>query len=142
MLFRSKEAGLDPSINKLHWFLCGFEGAALIRNSSLFPTIPLGQRQGIADLWFSTMYRRFKGQQRNAFESAFAGEAEKLCAKLRTISGQFSFHDMLAAISGFISLSSKADGQAYFNFWDAILNKRDPVPRHTAPPRLTAAGGV
>jgi hypothetical protein len=25
-----KGAGLDPSVNKLHWFLCGFEGAALI----------------------------------------------------------------------------------------------------------------
>jgi hypothetical protein len=42
--------------------------------------------------------------------------------------GQFSFHDMVAAISGFISLFSKADGHAYFNFWDAILNKREPLP--------------
>ena len=133
---------LDPSINKLHWFLCGFEGAALIRNSTLFPSVSPAQRQSMADLWFSAMYRRFKGQQRYTFESNFADEAEKLCAKLRTLSGQFSFHDMVAAISGFISLFSKADGQAYFNFWDAILNKREPVPRDTAPPRLTAAGGV
>jgi hypothetical protein len=49
---------------------------------------------------------------------------------------------MVAAISGFISLFSNADGHAYFNFWDAILNKREPLPRHAAPPRLTAAGGV
>jgi hypothetical protein len=137
-----KGAGLDPSVNKLHWFLCGFEGAALIRNSSLFPSVPAAQRQSMADLWFSTMYRRFKGQQRYTFDSAFADEAETLCAKLRTISGQFSFHDMVAAISGFISLFSKAAGHAYFNFWDAILNKREPLPRHAAPPRLTAAGGV
>ena len=31
------DAGLDPAINKLHWFLCGFEGAVLARNSDLFP---------------------------------------------------------------------------------------------------------
>ena len=40
-----EDAGLDPAINKLHWFLCGFEGAVLVRNSNIFPDYPLAQRQ-------------------------------------------------------------------------------------------------
>ena len=55
------EAGFDPAINKLHWFLCGFEGAALVRNADVFPDLPLAQRQIIADWWFSAMFARFKG---------------------------------------------------------------------------------
>jgi hypothetical protein len=135
-----KAAGLDPAINKLHWFVCAFEGAMLIRNSDIFPFVPLAQRQSMADIWFATMYRRFKGQPRYTFDSAFADEAEKLCAKLRTATGQLSFHNMLAEISGFISLFSKSRGQAYFDYWDAILNKREPVPQETAAQRLRAAG--
>ena len=57
-------AGLDPAINKLHWFLCAFEGAVLIRNSDLFPDYPLAQRQPIADLWFSAMFHRFQSARR------------------------------------------------------------------------------
>jgi hypothetical protein len=117
-------AGLDPAINKLHWFLCGFEGAVLIRNSDVFPDHSLAQRQVIADRWFSTMFIRFKGHARLTFDSCFAGEADKLCAKLRTSSGQLSFHNMLAEVSGFIALSSKTDAQRYFDFWGAVLNKR------------------
>ena len=39
-------AGLDPAINKLHWFLCGFEGAVLVRNSDMFPELPIGATPG------------------------------------------------------------------------------------------------
>jgi hypothetical protein len=137
-----RDAGFDPAINKLHWFLCAFEGAILIRNSDIFPFVSLAQRQSMADLWFSTMFVRFKGQPRHTFDSRFAGEAEKLCVNLRTSTGQLSFHNMLAEISGFIALFSKAGGQTYFDFWDAVLNKRKPVPRNAAAPKLTAAGGT
>jgi len=123
------EAGLDPAINKLHWFLCGFEGAVLIRNADVFPDHPLSVRQPIADRWFATMFVRFKGHARLTFGSPLAGEAERLCAKLLTSTGQLSFHGMLAEICGFIALSSESQAQSYFEFWDAVINKRKPVPR-------------
>jgi hypothetical protein len=124
-----KDAGLDPVINKLHWFLCGFEGAVLVRNADIFPEYPLEQRQAIADRWFASMFARFKGHQRLTFETNFASDAEKLCTKLQTSVGQMSFHDMLAQISGLMALSSKSQAQSYFDFWDAIINKRKPLPR-------------
>jgi len=125
-----ESAGLDPVINKLHWFLCGFEGAMLVRNAAgVFPDHPLGMRQRVADVWFSVMFQRFKRDQRMTFDSAFAGEAEKLCAKLQTAAGHLSFHEMLADISDFFGLFSKEQGRQYFEFWDAILGKRQPPSR-------------
>jgi hypothetical protein len=124
-----KEAGLDPAINKLHWFLCGFEGAVLARNSDIFPDYPIAQRQVIADRWFSGMFIRFKGHPRLTFESRFTGEADRLCAKLLTSTGQLSFQDMLAEICSLIELFSKDKAQRYHEFWGAVLNKQTPMPR-------------
>ena len=124
-----KQAGLDPAINKLHWFLCGFEGAVLARNSDIFPDYPLAQRQVIADHWFSGMFMRFKGHARLTFESHFTGEADKLCAKLLTSTGQLSFQDMLTEICSLIALFSKGHAQSYHEFWSAVLNRRMPISR-------------
>jgi len=124
-----KDAGFDPAINKLHWFLCGFEGAVLARNSNLFPDYPRAQRQLIADRWFSSMFIRFKGHARLTFESRFTGEADRLCAKFLTSTGQLSFQDMLAEICSLIALFSKCHAQRYHDFWDAVLNRRTPISR-------------
>ena len=122
-------AGLDPAINKLHWFLCGFEGAVLALNSDLFPDYSLGQRQAITNSWFGTMFARFKGHERQTFGSSFAKDVAKLSAKLQAITGTKSFDSMLTDISTVIALFSKSHAQSYFDFWDAILNKRKPVSR-------------
>ena len=77
-----KDAGLDPAINKLHWFLCGFEGAVLVRNSDVFPDYPLAQRQAIADRWFATMFARFKGHARLTFGSPFHGRSRRIMREI------------------------------------------------------------
>jgi hypothetical protein len=123
-----KNAGLDPAINKLHWFLCGFEGSVLIRNSDVFPDYALAQRQAIADLWFSVMFTRFKGYQRATFDSPFTGEVDKLYAKLLTSTGQLSFQDMLTEICNLMARFSKDKAQSYHDFWSAALNRRTPIP--------------
>jgi hypothetical protein len=116
-----KNSGMDPAINKLHWFLCGFEGALLVRNSALFPECGLPQRQKIADLWFATMFSRFNGHERVVTESGFNGEADTLCNKLRTSTGQLTFQNMLAETCGFIALFSPERAQRYFDFWATVL---------------------
>jgi hypothetical protein len=127
-----KGVGLDLAINKLHWILCAFEGAVTIRNSHLFPDYPMEQRQPIADLWFYAMFHRFKSQERLTFGSSLAGEADKLCDKLRKMSGRMSFHDMLADLAAFMALSSKDDAQRYFDVWNAVINRRKPAERPLA----------
>lgn len=120
-------AGLDPAINKLHWFLCGFEGAVLLRNSDIFPDYSMAQRQAMTDQWFSVMFMRFLNNPRLTFESRFTSEAEKLCEKLRASQGRLSFQDMLADISRFMALFSQEKAQAYFGFWNEAMNRRNPA---------------
>ena len=96
-------------------------------NSDIFPKLPTAQRQMIADRWFAVMFGRFTRQPRLAFGSDLAEEADKLCAKLRTAVGQLTFQRVLLEISGFIALSSQSRAQDYFDFWDAVVNRRDQV---------------
>jgi len=126
-----KAAGLDPATNKLHWLLCGFEGAVLIMNSDIIPNYPVARRQPIADRWFTAMFGRFKSHPRLTFDSALADDAEKLCAKLRAATGQLTFQNILSDVCGFMALFSQSKAQSYFNFWDAVLNKRQPGLRKT-----------
>jgi len=120
-------AGFDPAINMLQWFLCGLEGAILVRNAdSLFPALPSAQRQMVADLWFSVMFLRFKNEVRQTFGSSFADAANKLRGKLLGTSGRVLFQDQLAEICDFLALFSKDNARAYFVFWDGVLNRRPP----------------
>ena len=119
-----KSSALDPAIDKLHWFLCGFEGATLIRNVAMQPNYSPAQRQALADLWFSTMFNRFRQQPREDFGSPLAGEAEKLCGRWREAAGRLSFGDMLADVCHFLALSSQENALKYFAFWSTTLGLR------------------
>jgi hypothetical protein len=121
-----RAAGLDSAANKLQWLLCGFEGAAVIMNATEFPAYPVPQRQAIADLWFTTMFNRFKRDTRTTYDSPYTAQADKLCAKIASATGQLSFERVLADISGFFELFSKQRAQAYFDFWDSVLSRRRP----------------
>jgi len=62
--------------------------------------------------------------------------ADRICDKLKSSSGQLSFQDMLVEIRSLFALSSQAHAQKYFDFWDAIINRRQ-----SAPLPMAAAGG-
>jgi hypothetical protein len=126
-----RETGYDPAINALHWFLCGFEGAVLVRNAQVFPDFPMVQRQIVADWWFSAMFTRFKTGGRLTFDSPLAGEASALCAKLQASTGQLSFQGLLKEVSGFIALFSDDKAKKYYDFWDSVINT--PKPTITIP---------
>jgi hypothetical protein len=100
--------------------------------------LPPAQRQPIADLWFSTMFTRFKYNTRLAFGSSRTEDAERWCKKLQESTGHLTFQNILSEISSFIALSSKDRAQDYFDFWDAVINKRRPLPRRRAAPRRAA----
>ena len=118
------QAGLDPAINLLHWFLCGFEGAVLVLHSDAFPSLPPAQRQAIANLWFSTMFQRFKSNKRLTFGSPFAAEIEKSCGRLQAMAGSVTFGGMLKEISSAIAIVSEVKAKVYLDYWDGVLNRR------------------
>ena len=117
-------ASLDPAINKLHWLLCAFEGAMLARNLALTPDDTLAQRQKIADIWFTAMFRRFQVHPREDFGSPLAGAAEKICVKWKAAVGQLSFEAILVDICEFMALASPEHAMAYFNCWGNFLSMR------------------
>jgi hypothetical protein len=118
-----RAASLDPSINKLHWLLCAFEGAVLIRNAEVFAHYSPEQRQEMADRWFSTMFMRFKNSRRTAADSRFEREADTLCDKWRSATGRLSFPELLIDIGEFIALSSMANAERYLTFWHYFVAK-------------------
>lgn len=126
-----KAAGLDLAINKLLWLLCGFEGASLVMHANVFPQMPVAQRQTVADRWFAVMFSRFRSQQRMDFGSPVAAEAEKLCQKLRSATGQMTFQSILADVSTLMALTSPSHAQKYFEYWAAMINSREPALRKT-----------
>ena len=126
-----RAARLDLATNKLHWVICGFEGAVLTMNSDLFPDLPSAKRQQIADVWFGTMFVRFKHHPRMTFDSDLTDAAEKVCEKLRSATGQLTFEKVLSEICGFIALFSPDRARAYFDFWNEIINRRQQLFRKT-----------
>jgi hypothetical protein len=118
------ESGLDPAISKLHWFLCAFEGAILIRSGDVVPDHAPAKRQAMADQWFSLMFQRFLSNPRLAFGSQFVTQADALCDRLRASQGRLSFIDMLSDICRFIALFSDEKAQGYLSFWAELLRPR------------------
>lgn len=135
-----RAANLDPAINKLHWLLCAFEGAVLIRNADFIPDYPLQQRQAMADRWFSTMFMRFTNSRRTAAESRFVREADTLCNKWKSATGQLSFPNLLIDIGDFIALSSLANAEKYLAFWHYFVAKGSSTQPRQIAERKTIAG--
>lgn len=125
-------SGLDPAINLLHWFMCAFEGAVLALHSDAFPAHPPAQRQSIANLWFSTMFLRFKNNKRLTFGSKHTAEVEKAAAKMQAMAGTVTFDVMLTEICAVLKIFSEEKAKDYFDYWNATLNRRKPPVRVAA----------
>jgi hypothetical protein len=93
--------------------------------------LSFAKRQQIADAWFSVMFARFKRDVRLSFNSDLAGDAERLCAKLKSATGQLTFEKILSETYGFLALSSRDRARTYFDFWSEIINRRQPLIRKT-----------
>jgi hypothetical protein len=113
-------AGMDPAIRKLHWMLCGFEGAAIILQSRFGLRHSLAQRQAMANQWFEVMFRRFVGDADARFDSGLTAEADGLHEKWRREAPNFTLERLLDDICGFIALSSPEKAEAYRAFWTAV----------------------
>ncbi len=115
--------GLDPVINIMHWLLCAFEGAVLVRNANIFPDYPLAQRQAMADRWFSTKFAGFVIGSRSTFGSEFGDEGQRIRAKLLVSTGQLSFEGLLTEICNVIALFSTDKAERYYAFWHAQISQ-------------------
>jgi glycosyltransferase involved in cell wall biosynthesis len=116
-------AGLNQAINKLHWLLCGFEGAMIVLNFQLTTGCSAEQRQEMAGRWLAIMFSRFVGVDRQSFGSPFSDDADRLCKKWKSNSAHLLLDQILVDICEFVALFSKDDARRYFDFWNGL-------PRH------------
>ncbi len=72
-------AGLPIEVDRLHWLICGLEGALLL-NSRLLGEKATFDRPRMVDIWFSTNFARFKhwGRESGYAESAANVETRKI----------------------------------------------------------------
>ena len=134
-----RAAGLDPVVNTIHWLLCAFEGAVLVRNSAMFPDHPLAQRQAIADRWFAAKFAAFVRGGRSVYGSEFEEGAERIRQRLLASTGQLSFQGLLGEICNLFALSSMDKAKRYYEFWDAQINRPQAAAPAAARPAASGA---
>jgi hypothetical protein len=110
-------AGVDPIMRKLHWLLCGFEGAWLATRSRFGAARSPAERQAVAVKWFDLMFRRFSGDANQSFGSTLADPAAATTQKLLRSYPNFSLDALLDDICDFITLFSAEKAEAYRDFW-------------------------
>ena len=113
------DCGLDGSVLRLHWLICGLEGAKIVLGK--YPGIDLSpdERQAVALRWFSTNYQRFVlgGMCRSDPSSRFDRHAIALCQKWKQISA-ISLDQLLMDLVGLFALSNLEGACKYFDFWN------------------------
>jgi hypothetical protein len=107
--------GMDASIRRLHWMICGFEGAALTYGA-------LGHNpkaDQIATTWLDAMFRRFVNDGALSFDTPHNDAAGKLRDKWRAEYPRFTLEAMLPDICDFIERFAPKQARGYYDFWRA-----------------------
>ncbi len=113
-------AGLPIEYDRLHWLLCGLEGAYLLKSQLLagkvqFDTVPL------ANLWFGTMFGRFKGADRELDYEETAVNAGTLKLKNKWIShSEIDLSELLLDVCDVFEIADKPGAERYFSFWSGL----------------------
>ena len=112
-----KSCGLDGSIVRLMWLICGLEGANIVLGKFKNLDMPTEERNAVAEKWFQGMYIRFRNMSdRTDISSRFDRQAVALCDKWKNTSQNLR-GPLLADIAEFIALSTRDGGEKYFKFW-------------------------
>ena len=113
-------AGLPIEVDRLHWLICGLEGALLL-NSRWLGEKATFDRPRMSDIWFSTNFTRFKhwGREFGYAESAANVETRKIREKWVSAS-EANLNELLIDICNVFEIVDKDGAQRYFNFWSTL----------------------
>jgi hypothetical protein len=113
-------AGLPIAFDRLHHLFCALEGALLL-DSHLIAGSVAEATTTAADLWFQTMFAKFRGHNRETgYEQSAANEATlKLKNKLL---GQpdMDMNELLLDVCETLEVSDPEGAQRYFKFWSTL----------------------
>jgi glycosyltransferase involved in cell wall biosynthesis len=113
-------AGLPLEFDRLHWLLCGMEGGFLL-NSQLVADKRSYDSKQLADLWFASMFARFKHHYRETgYESGAINEGT-LKLKNKWISEpEVNLNELLLDVCDILENINPAIADRYFRFWSSL----------------------
>ena len=113
-------AGLPLEYDRLHWLFCALEAALLLKSQLVaekahYNTAPL------ADLWFQTMYHRFKHHNRESgYEQTIANVETLKFRKALLSQPTVDLNGLLLDLCDLLEIADKAGGERYFSFWSTL----------------------
>jgi len=114
------DAGLPVEIDRLHWLICGLEGALLLR-SRMFANQGLAEAPQLAAAWFSENFARFYARDR---EQGYAPSpantiTQEIKDKWRGIS-EANPSELLLDLCSAFEIVDKKGAERYFEFWSTV----------------------
>jgi tetratricopeptide (TPR) repeat protein len=127
-----RHCGLDGATVRFMWLICGFEGAKIVQGKLNILELSRNERENLATLWMQNMYSRFlvTMSHRTDPTSHLDREALSLCNKWKGTSPPLNFEPLLADISEFFSLTDRAIGEKYYEFWKDQAESRSNQEAH------------
>jgi len=114
------QAGLPLEYDRLHWLFCALEGAFLLKSQLVaekarYNTAPL------ADLWFQTMFNKFKCHNRESGYGQTTANFDTLQFRRNLLSQQdVDLNGLLLDLCDLLEIADSAGGERYFNFWSTL----------------------
>ena len=113
-------AGLPIEVDRLHWLICGLEGALLL-NSQLMRNKGTFDRGQLANLWFAANFGRFKHWSR---ELGYAEtESNAITMKIRDKwlgDAEVNLHELLLDVCNAFEVADPEGARRYFDFWSTV----------------------
>lgn len=114
-------AGVDPAFRKLHWMVCGIEGAWIVLKSRFSAHLSDEDKDACGGAWMETMFRRFMGDEIGV-ESQCSAHADRLKDKWRAQWPNFDLEVCLGEVAELIAVTSPGKATEYAAFWKQVAD--------------------
>jgi len=114
------KAGLPIEVDRLHWLICGLEGALTLNSQLLADRRGLDRKQ-LSDLWFATMFSRFKHWDRElGWSDTPVNQSAKRLKDKWIAQPEINPHELLFDVCDLFEIADKDSAQRYFDFWSSV----------------------
>ena len=113
-------AGLPIELDRLHWLICGLEGA-LTLNSARVLNLAARDRERLGGLWFASMFQRFNRWDRElGWTDTPTNEAARRFKQKWGMDREVNLHELLFDLCDVLETADKPGAQKYFEFWSSV----------------------
>jgi hypothetical protein len=114
------QAGLPVEYDRLHWLFCAMEGAFLLKSRLLAQKVSFDCTT-LSDLWFRSIFARFKHHDRESGQEQNAASAATLAVKNKwSAEPQIDLNELLLDVCDVLEIADSEGAKRYFDFWSTI----------------------